>query len=576
MQLMLDELNRGWFHLNFWLSHTQHRFTAAIGGYWNHPMDHFISQNSSHIKSIYTCTDRVIIRGYIRKMFTTGCIILFLRSLGFRKFTDGVMRIFTDQLNAHISREADKNSIPILWWPSVDGGTDGNKLKYVMRRYARRHKGKGNFVYCILADRERALTYSTRQLASKKGKSYDKMYKSSKHVKHYYIYIHDELLGGPCYLKLCTYFPFYAEFYFNGHNAIRLEMDRRSLRYRMADNAFTWVESPQAVQNIAWSLSGRQIQDRINYWMGRFFKFNKGTYSTRPKSLRHEWYCSQVEVCTNIIFKSAGYCTRLFDRLLDKYSRIGLPDSLSQIFKMRRCVRKETKSTRRLYNNKACGKNWFGRNSIKFYNKLGYFLRVETTINDPKSLGLHKPVFYFREYLTHGVKCNKRLYNCFADVDIKTIGNGELDQITQPVETEKGHKIAAVDLRKNRQRALMKELLKTTYHVHGFRTHEILKALPEFFQNVAQICYELRKLTARRLVKRRKGTFFWYVTDLGYRVMWVQITSVSHFKDPLITMAYNNSVPDYPVRRSQIEAAYHHLNVGLDMITKELFMIRDG
>ncbi len=88
-------------------------------------------------------------------------------------------------------------------------------------------------------------------------------------------------------------------------------------------------------------------------------------------------------MCTNIIFKSAQFCTRLFERLLDKYTRIGSPDSLSQIFGKRR-TRKNTKSTRRLYENKACMKYWFIRNSIKFYNKLGYYLRLESTINNPK------------------------------------------------------------------------------------------------------------------------------------------------------------------------------------------------
>ena len=35
--------------------------------------------------------------------------------------TNGIMRIFTDQLNAHIKKQADKKKIPILWWPSVGG-----------------------------------------------------------------------------------------------------------------------------------------------------------------------------------------------------------------------------------------------------------------------------------------------------------------------------------------------------------------------------------------------------------------------------------------------------------------------
>jgi hypothetical protein len=209
------------------------------------------------------------------------------------------MRIFTDQLNAHIEKEASKYNITIHWWPSHDGGKNGNKLKFVENEYAKKFKKKSNFTYCIIADREAVFTYATRSLLTKKGKPYDKMYKCQKFVKYYYIYFHDQLLGGPCYLKLSTYFPFNSEFYFNGHNAIRLQMDKLDLAYRKDQNAFTILKDPKVVQQIAWSLSGKQVSDRINYWMGRFFKFDKGKYSTLPKELKHEWYCSQVEVCTN-------------------------------------------------------------------------------------------------------------------------------------------------------------------------------------------------------------------------------------------------------------------------------------
>tara|TARA_Y100000310_G_C20275987_1_gene620253 strand:- start:108 stop:341 length:234 start_codon:yes stop_codon:yes gene_type:complete len=73
----------------------------------------------------------------------------------------------------------------------------------------------------------------------KDGSTYDKVYKCSRIVKHYYIYFRDQLLGGPCYLKLCTYFPFNSEFYFNGHNAVRLKLDAQGIGYRMNVNSFT-------------------------------------------------------------------------------------------------------------------------------------------------------------------------------------------------------------------------------------------------------------------------------------------------------------------------------------------------
>jgi len=53
----------------------------------------FINQFSENIpyradlKFNYTCFDRVIIRGYILKFFSTACVVLFLKAMGFSKRT---------------------------------------------------------------------------------------------------------------------------------------------------------------------------------------------------------------------------------------------------------------------------------------------------------------------------------------------------------------------------------------------------------------------------------------------------------------------------------------------------------
>ena len=103
----------------------------------------------------------------------------------------------------------------------------------------------------------------------------------------------------------------------------------------MKENAFTQISDPDALNQIAQEIDGKLVQERINFWMNQFFKFDKGTYSTRSKHLNHDWYLTQVEVCSNMIFKSARYCTSLFEHLLDKFSRVGLPDTIARIFSRR-------------------------------------------------------------------------------------------------------------------------------------------------------------------------------------------------------------------------------------------------
>lgn len=116
-------------------------------------MNRFLSIFTKNIKSKYTCYDRVIIRGYILWMFSAANLIVFLRERGLKKHSDGVMRMFTDHLNAHMEKEGARYGIPIIWWPSVvkagkengakkgKKGTNGDKLSYVEKNYAGNRKG---------------------------------------------------------------------------------------------------------------------------------------------------------------------------------------------------------------------------------------------------------------------------------------------------------------------------------------------------------------------------------------------------------------------------------------------------
>jgi len=530
----------------------------------------FLKQFAGNIKFSYTCFDRVVMKGYIRRFFCEGGLVLFLRAMGFKRLTNGVLRVFTDQLNAHIKKEADRLGIPVIWWPSADGGKNGAKLEYVERHFGKGAHPKGNLIYCIITDTETAMSFATKELKTKKGKAYRQAYKCKKLVKHYYIYFHDHVLGGPCYLKISSYLPFPCEFYFNGHNTIKQHLEKKGIGYRMKDNAFTWVEDPGALWQIAQSLTGRQVKGRIDYWMGRFFKFDKGTYSTRSKYLQHDWYMGQTELCSNMIFKSARFCTNLWERLLDKFSRIGLPDSLSQIFSKR--LTRQTKSTQRLYANNACVKHWFRGNSIKMYNKEGYFLRMETTINNPKSLGLKKPILYLQAYMWYCIGCNDRFADCCAHVDLTSIAEDEPDRFTKPVLVGNGKKIPAIDCRKGRQIELLKELITPKYCAYGFRTSDLYATLSDSFRNSSQIRYELQKLLARDLVKKQKNKSFYRVTEQGWKWMWVTITSAAYFANPLISKVWKRQINQVVSQPSEIENAYILINQGLDSFKQAFSM----
>jgi hypothetical protein len=170
------------------------------------------------------------------------------------------------------------------------------------------------------------------ELTSKADMKFERLYKCRKPVKQYYIYFCDCLLGGLCYLKISSYLPFQCEFYFNDHNAIAIQLDQKGIHCKLCGNAIVNIDDPDAIAEAVKSLTGQMVFDRITYWMNIFFKFNKSKYSTSSKFLRHNWYLAQIEVSSNIIFKSARFCTSLFERLMDKFHGLGLPETIAQIY----------------------------------------------------------------------------------------------------------------------------------------------------------------------------------------------------------------------------------------------------
>lgn len=114
----------------------------------------FVQQFAGNIKFNYTCFDRVIIRGYIRNLFFEAGVVHFLRAMGFPR----------SQTRSCVFSRSTQCS-------HQEAGRQGTGADFCLQR-------------------------------------------TENKVRQYYIYFHDQVLGGPCYLKISSYLPVHCEFYF--------------------------------------------------------------------------------------------------------------------------------------------------------------------------------------------------------------------------------------------------------------------------------------------------------------------------------------------------------------------------
>jgi hypothetical protein len=528
------------------------------------------SSLQKHISFEYTSFDRVVLRGYVQHLFVEGSVIKLLRNLGFSSHSNGVMRVLTDKFNSHIKKTANKLGVQMHWWGSKEKQKYHSKIDLIQDLYKDQlaKKIKKSKVIAIIRAVENVRTFTNKNIITKKGKPFTKMYTANKFVSQYYIYIDDEKLGL-CYLKISSYIPFVSEFYFNGHNYLQKQFDLAGKKYTKKENSFTMVEDLEMLNQLVKDFKPSIALTRINHWMNQFFRFDQGKKSTRSKLLKHNWFTYQTEIATNLIFKSAKFANNYFDNILSKHHTIGLPDKLTEIFSLSR-QKKNSKSTQNKYKTKAVIKHWLEGNSIKCYNKNGCLLRVETTINKPDlpGLKLKKPAINLMAYYWYGLGSNSRYIETISDIDISILDESLKRKYQETITNHRGVKVAAPDLRKEHQVEFLDVLLNASKRSFGFRNKDLKKFLGKNWKT-ARIAYELRKLRERGAVKKMQASHYYQLTKEGFVWIFYSFFNSKHIVKPLLSGSYMKSSFLKTEQASNLELAYTNINKSVDLIMSQ-------
>ncbi len=165
----------------------------------------------------------------------------------------------------------------------------------------------------------------------------------------------------------------------------------------------------------------------------------------------------------------------------------------------------------------------YKNSKIKQYHKLGKAIRTETTINDARDFGIGKRLTNLPALRQIGFTANRRLLAAQTLSHDPIAGAGALAQVTSPVITPAGTRIAGMPFTDPRVQALLSVLCIFRLLPHGFTNAVLRRHLapllgkdPELMTS-GQITYDLRRLRTHGLIERIPGTFRYQVTDTGLR-----------------------------------------------------------
>ncbi len=170
---------------------------------------------------------------------------------------------------------------------------------------------------------------SARNRSKTPGTVWFAFFRERRRVGAYYFYILDPDFG-PGFIKLCTYFPYPARVWLNGHEWSKRQADHAGIEYRALSNGFASCPQPERLQAICDSLAPAHIQAFFDRWMACI----PTPLTAHDRAAGYWWQLSirQVEISRTLVFDDPRRARSFFEALVADNIGIGRPEQVSMVF----------------------------------------------------------------------------------------------------------------------------------------------------------------------------------------------------------------------------------------------------
>ena len=531
-------------------------------------MNAFYEHHKSSIEFGYRCFDRRLLNGLIQPFQQPERVLGFFNSYrDGKRVTRRTLTEIADQFHYWVHHRSEKWGVPIVEAPQQER-RDDFVLQYLQKTAA-------DHVAVILKAREPA-----RILVAIGGKQNNSPHLEFKQrwVNQYNFYLNDQP-WGPLFVRMCPYFPFSARVCLNQHHWLALRMRQEGIAFRQCKNAFLQCSDPKRLQELADSLTAKDLLRCGQKWLAAFTPFF--TSQERPQAgCQHRLFFSQVELCDNLIFFRRAAVDQFAERLLDMNRTIGQPKKITLLF-----GRKVTK----LYKGKLQTeledldlpnpviRSHYAHGFAKQYVRDHRLLRTEPATNDVTDYGVNKKVENLPHLRQRMSEIIDHYHDAQQDILETFVDRGQLRQLAQPTILPNGKRIPGLKLDHPRQLALMHALVRFAHIAAGnsFTTKELrphtLKALgltPAEY-SLAALRYDLYKLRAKGLVRKLPRSRSYQLTRQGYSLCLVFLKLFERIYAPLtagLLYPINGDSQLQRRKRTQLDRLYQRVADDLDQL----------
>jgi hypothetical protein len=383
---------------------------------------------------------------------------------------------------------------------------------------------------------------------------------------HLYFY-YDHAQFGFMHLRLQTWFPFQVNVCLNGRHWLARQLDRAGVAYYKKENTFVRIADLEKAQ----TLLDTQLLTDWPKELGQLLKEVHPLHRQicRPLGLHYYWSGSETEYATDVMFKDPDCLARLYPSLVHHaMSSFASPDVMRFLgrrvplgtgkvpghFKGEIISDSKRRPEGVRVKHSLCG------NTIKFYDKQGSVLRVETTIARPqeftsyrKAEGAPKSKKAWR-VLRRGVadlkrraEVSKRANERYLEGLAATGGTIPLfewaQKSCQPV-VRRGQRYRALNPWGPQDGKLLELVNQGEFALNGFRNRDIRAAFfkgraseTEIKRRAGWIGRRLRLLRAHGLIQKVAGTHRYVLTHKGRTTITALLSARKADVDQLTKMA---------------------------------------
>ena len=474
-----------------------------------------------HVALDIECLDRVYLNAYVPILQSSGQVVAFMTQyLDLPIPSPALLEKISQRFRRSVASFAEASDIP---W--VKFGKDDRKAD-VMGPYLKQAAAGGRSrVAAIGVAQEFQRVWTAYRRDTKTAAPQFTFAKADRRVTCYYFYLWDADFG-PAFIKVCSYFPYPAKIWVNGHEWAKRQAARAGIAFTELSNGFAACEDPGALQEICDRLQPGTVEVFAQRWLHRL----PMPFGRADQRAGYWWEISmrQVEVSRTLVFDAPRRARAFFEALIADNLDIGRPANVEIIFN--RHIRRDTPGVFRTAidrpvigpDNGGVVLNLFYKHSrIKQYLKDGRAMRIETVINAPRDLGCNARLPNLEALQAKARAANHRILEAERAGQGTVLASPAFERIAHPSADADGRRTPALRFGDPRVMALAGALCTTLLAATGI-TNKSLRALMTGLLHApytpGQMTYDLRRLRLAGLIRRIERTNHYVLTPDGAKV----------------------------------------------------------